>query len=145
LRHVLHAAADTLAARHEWDPAAWRWGDHHGVLFRHLTQNQQLEPLWRGPFPYPGFEATVSPARGRTATHSASWRVVVDFSTTPPTGYGVYPGGQSGNPFHPAFYDGHIDTYLNFEHYRLLNPSGPDAFAPADVGQRMRLVPERVP
>ena len=141
LGHALQATADTLAARHGWRPPNWRWGDHHSVLFRHLTQNRQLEPLWRGPFPYPGFEATVSPARGRTATHSASWRVVIDFSTSPPTGYGVYPGGQSGNPFDPALYDGHIDTYLQFEHYRLLNPSQPADFALDAVESTVDLVP----
>lgn len=129
LTRALEATADTLAARHGWDAAAWRWGNHHRVLFRHLTQSPALDALWRGPYEYPGFDATVSPARGRTATHSASWRMVVDFSTAPPVGYGVYPGGQSGNPFHPTHYDGHLDTYLNFEHYRLRTPPTPEAFA----------------
>ncbi len=141
LRQAMQATADTLAARYGWEPKSWRWGEHHGVLFRHITQNRQLAPLWRGPYPYPGFEATVSPARGRTATHSASWRVVVDFSTAPPAGYGVYPGGQSGNPFDPSLYDGQIDTYLQFEHYRLLNPAAPTAFAPGAVAESVKLVP----
>ena len=141
LGRALQATVDTLSARHQWSPTAWTWGDHHSVLFRHLTQNRQLEPLWRGPYPYPGFEATVSPARGRTATHSASWRVVVDFSTAPPTGYGVYPGGQSGNPFDPSLYDGHLDTYLQFEHYRLLNPSDLAAFPPEAVSERVSFAP----
>jgi penicillin amidase len=141
LGRALQATVDTLSARHQWSPTAWTWGDHHSVLFRHLTQNRQLEPLWRGPYPYPGFEATVSPARGRTATHSASWRVVVDFSTAPPTGYGVYPGGQSGNPFDPSLYDGHLDTYLQFGHYRLLNPSDLAAFPPEAVSERVSFAP----
>lgn len=141
LRHALEATADTLAARYGWDPAQWRWGDHHTVLFRHLTQSAPLRPLWRGPYAYPGFEATVSPARGRTATHSASWRVVVDFSAQPPVGYGVYPGGQSGNPFHPTHYDGHLDTYLNFEHYRLLKPAAPQDLPAEQVASRTAFTP----
>lgn len=143
LSRALEATADSLAVRHGWDPEQWRWGDHHGVLFRHLTQSQSLRALWRGPFEYPGFEATVSPARGRTATHSASWRMVVDFSASPPVGYGVYPGGQSGNPFHPTHYDGHLDAYLNFEHYRLLKPAAPDELSDEAVHGRIELVPSK--
>lgn len=143
LTRALEATADSLAARHGWNPDAWRWGDHHHILFRHLTQSPALDALWRGPFEYPGFEATVSPARGRTATHSASWRMVVDFSASPPEGYGVYPGGQSGNPFHPTHYDGHLDTYLNFEHYRLRKPPHPDALAAEDIDRRVELVPTK--
>lgn len=141
LARALEATVDTLAARHGWNAEQWRWGDHHRILFRHLTQSQALDALWRGPFEYPGFEATVSPARGRTATHSASWRVVVDFSATPTVGYGVYPGGQSGNPFHPTHYDGHLDTYLNFEHYRLRKPNAPGELAPQEIDRRVELVP----
>lgn len=143
LGRALEATADSLAARHGWNAAAWRWGDHHRVLFRHLTQSRALDALWRGPFEYPGFEATVSPARGRTATHSASWRMVVDFSASPPVGYGVYPGGQSGNPFHPRHYDGHLDTYLNFEHYRLRKPSHPGALPAEDIDRQVELVPAK--
>ena len=117
LRSALEAAADTLQQRYGDRPRP-RWGERHKVLFRHLTQTEALEALWRGPVSYPGYDATLSPARGDTATHSAAWRMVVDFSKTPPEGQGIYPGGQSGNPF-SALYDLHLKPYVNFKYYRL--------------------------
>ena len=140
LRLALEATADTLATRYGWDVEAWRWGDHHKVVFRHLTQTAALRSLWRGPIEYPGFASTLSPAGARTTTHSASWRMVVDFSQSPPVGYGVYPGGQSGNPF-SVFYDLHVPTYLAFDYYDLLKPASPDELDPDRVSSRLTLHP----
>lgn len=141
LARALDATADTLAARYGWDVENWRWGEHHNIIFRHLTQSEALRPLWRGPFEYPGFNATLSPARDRMTTHSASWRIVADFSTSSPTAYGVYPGGQSGNPLHPRFYDQHLPTYLGFEYNRLPMPSAPEDM-PSDIrSRRLELLP----
>jgi len=142
LRLALEATADTLAARYGWDVEAWRWGDHHKVLFRHLTQSAALRALWRGPLEHPGFASTLSPAGGRTTTHSASWRMVVDFSQTPPAGYGVYPGGQSGNPF-SVFYDLQMPTYLAFDYYELRKPATPEDLDASMVSSRLTLRPSR--
>jgi penicillin amidase len=140
LRLALEATADTLATRYGWGTASWRWGDHHQIVFRHLTQTAALRALWRGPFAYPGFAETLSPAGGRPTTHSASWRVIVDFSQTPPVGYGVYAGGQSGNPF-SAFYDAQVPAYVQFTHYDLLKPAAPEALEAAVVSSRLTLHP----
>lgn len=140
LRQALAQAADTLAARYGNDRAGWRWGDHHKVVFRHLTRSEALKPLWRGPVEFPGFAETLSPASGFEATHSASWRMVVDFSQTPPQGWGVYPGGQSGNPF-SHFYDLHLPAYVAFEHYALFRPATAGAIPAARVLSTLRLTP----
>lgn len=105
------------AARHTRDDVP-EWGDIHGVEFSHITGAGPLHPLDRGPYPYPGTNETLSPGRGLIVSHSASWRVVVDFSTSPPKAWGVYPGGQSGNPFSPL-YDAHLPAFLNFRYYPL--------------------------
>ncbi|MEZ4701689.1 MAG: penicillin acylase family protein [Rhodothermales bacterium] len=140
LRQALETTVDSLQSRYGWDRARWRWGQHHHVLFRHFTRSEALRPLWRGPYEYPGFASTLSPAGSRLTTHSASWRVVVDFSTQPPTGYGVYPGGPSGNPF-SSLYDAQIETYLRFERYPLAKPAtAADALAGA-VRSRQTLTP----
>ena len=94
------------------------WGREHQILFRHITRSDRLRPLFRGPFPYPGYDETLSPGAGSTVTMSASWRMVVDLSTDPPSAFGVYPGGQSGNPFSPN-YDNGIPTYLAFNYFPL--------------------------
>lgn len=140
MKKALELTAVSLEDEFGWERANWRWGNHHKVIFRHYTRSEALKPLWRGPYEYPGFASTLSPASNRTTTHSASWRMVVDFSTSPPTGYGVYPGGQSGNPFSPN-YDAHIDTFINFEHFELARPVNPEAFPDEDVSSRLTLTP----
>lgn len=139
LRAALAAAADTLAAR--YGGPLPRWGAVHKVLFRHMTQNEALDALWRGPVAYPGYTATLSPARGDTATHSAAWRMVVDFSGERPQGVGIYPGGQSGNPFSPL-YDLHLQAYVDFQPYRLKKPRRASDLSGENVLSRLRLVPE---
>ena len=131
LRQALTAAGDSLRRRYGADPDSWRWGAHHTVEFQHLTRSDRLAALWRGPFPFPGFEDTVSPGGGMTTRHSASWRVVVDFADGEPRAQGVYPGGQSGNPF-SANYDLHLPVYLANGYYDLERPATADALlAPA--------------
>ncbi len=141
LRLALEHTADSLNSTYGWGAAHWRWGDHHKVVFRHFTRSEALGSLWRGPYEYPGFASTLSPARGLTTTHSASWRMVVDFSTQPPTGYGVYPGGQSGNPF-SAYYDKHLDTYLNFKHYSLYRPATVSEFTSDRITSTLSISPQ---
>jgi penicillin amidase len=142
LRHVLEVTADTMAQAYGWAPGDWRWGDHHKLLIRHLSDSDALRPLGRGPYEYPGFASTLSPGRGRPVTHSASQRVIVDFSTTPPTGYGVYPGGQSGRPLDPYFYDTQIPAYLNFEYFLLRTAPTPTQFPREEVRSRLELRPQ---
>ena len=51
------------------------------------------------------------------AVHGPSWRMVV--SLTPQTeAYGIYPGGQNGNPG-SKFYDNGIDKWVQGEYYTL--------------------------
>jgi penicillin amidase len=42
--------------------------------------------------------------------HGPSWRMVVQLDKTWPKAYGLYPGGQSGNPGSPL-YDNMIDGW----------------------------------
>jgi len=79
--------------------------------------------------PYPGYSQTLSPGSGRTVTHSASWRVVLDLEGEQIAGRGIYPGGQSGNPF-SSRYDQFVKDYVAFEHYLLKTPSSPESLKP---------------
>ena len=50
-------------------------------------------------------------------THGPSWRMIV--SLTPETeAWGVYPGGQDGNPG-SKYYDNFIDTWAAGKYYKL--------------------------
>lgn len=140
LRLALDRTADSLRARYGGETEVWRWGDHHKIVFRHLTRSETLRPLWRGPMEYPGFISTLSPAGALMTTHSASWRMVVDFSAEYPVGYGVYPGGASGNPL-SRFYDLQIPAYVGFEHYPLRKPRGPGEFQDDHITSRLNLTP----
>ncbi len=141
LSRALEATADTMAATYGWTPSEWRWGEHHELMLRHLSGSDQLRPLWRGPYAFPGFGTTVLQAPGHTVTHTASQRVIVDFSTTPPRGYGVVPGGQRGDPLDPFFYDTQIPTYLDQEYFDLQMPETPRARSHPNVRAKQVLHP----
>lgn len=50
-------------------------------------------------------------------SHGPSWRMIVHM-TRPVEAYGIYPGGQSGNPGSP-FYDNNIDVWARGSYNRL--------------------------
>lgn len=52
-----------------------------------------------------------------TKSHGPSWRMIVHL-TTNMEAYGVYPGGQSGNPG-SKYYDNFIDTWAKGEYYTI--------------------------
>jgi penicillin amidase len=141
LRRALGATADSLASKYGWTPDVWRWGDHHRVEFRHMSGSERLTPFWRGPYDFPGAASTLLQAPGNPVTHTASQRVIVDFSTTPPTGYGVVPGGQRGRPLDPAFYDTQIPTYLNGDYFDLWTPTAPPQQAHPKVRSTLSMTP----
>ncbi|TAE25463.1 MAG: penicillin acylase family protein [Candidatus Kapaibacterium sp.] len=116
LKTALLQALDTLVADYGSNPEGWTWGRNHKLIIRHLTRAEPLKSLWRGPFPFVGAQATVLPAGSLLTTHSASWRMVVDFASGKPRVSAVYPGGPSGNPF-SKWYDSQISTWLNGKLY----------------------------
>jgi penicillin amidase len=52
-----------------------------------------------------------------THSHGPSWRMIVHL-TSPTEAYGVYPGGQSGNPG-SRFYDNYIDDWVAGKYNKL--------------------------
>lgn len=55
--------------------------------------------------------------------HGPSWRMIVSMQHDKITAYGVYPGGQSGNPG-SKYYAGLLDYWVNGKYYTLnFNPS----------------------
>lgn len=50
-------------------------------------------------------------------TNGPSWRMVVEL-TTPVNAYGVFPGGQDGNPG-SRFYDNFLDNWANGKYFKL--------------------------
>ncbi len=125
-RDLLRLALDKTGEKWKEDGYADRTlGETQSLIVRHITRSEALKSLWRGPYPFPGYKETLSPAKSNPVYSSASWRVVVDFSTSPPTAKGVYPGGQSGNPL-SDHYDLHMQNYVSFTYYPLSLSDNPD-------------------
>lgn len=61
-----------------------------------------------------GWGTTVNAMKGN---HGPSWRMVVEMKDTP-VAYGMYPGGQSGNPG-SKYYDSYVEKWVNEEYYKL--------------------------
>ncbi len=64
------------------------------------------------------------------STHRAgpSWRMVVSLEKTGVKAWGVYPGGQSGNPG-SRYYDNFIDAWANGKYFQLQFQASPDAYS----------------
>ena len=79
---------------------AWEWGRNRHALVRHLLG---LSALSRANVPVQGGPGSVSPSAG-DGNHGASWRMIVELGDTV-RAWGIYPGGQSGNPISPRYAD----------------------------------------
>ena len=87
------------------------WAKYKDTKVEHLAK---LEPFSRFHLPIGGGTHCINATK---SNHGPSWRMIV--SLTPQTeAYGVYPGGQSGNPG-SRFYDNFIDTWVAGKYYTI--------------------------
>ena len=87
------------------------WANYKDTHVEHLAR---LDAFSRLHLPIGGGTHDINAAK---AQHGPSWRMVV--SLTPQTdAYGVYPGGQSGNPG-SRFYDNFVDSWVAGKYYTL--------------------------
>ena len=87
------------------------WALYKDTHVMHLTR---LPALSRLHLPIGGGLHVINATK---ADHGPSWRMVI--SLTPETeAYGVYPGGQEGNPG-SRYYDNFIDSWATGKYYRL--------------------------
>jgi penicillin G amidase len=88
------------------------WTKHKDPTIYHLLRNSVM-PFSRK-IPVGGWSNVINAV---TTTHGPSWRMIVQLSE-PIEAYGVYPGGQDGNPS-SKFYDNFVDTWAAGKYYRL--------------------------
>lgn len=88
------------------------WGKFKDTRVSHLLK---IDPLSRLHLPIGGGVHIINAA---TKVHGPSWRMIVHM-TDEIEAYGVYPGGQSGNPG-SRYYDSFIDTWAAGKYYRIL-------------------------
>ncbi len=89
------------------------WAAYKNTTIFHLLRTNML-PFARQGIVTGGGDEIINATR---FTNGASWRMIVHL-TSPTEAYGVYPGGQSGNPG-SRYYDDFVDQWAKGEYYRL--------------------------
>ena len=93
------------------DPASLNWYQHKNTNIMHISQI----PAFSKTTIHNGGNKNIVNATSKT--HGPSWRMVVELSD-PINAYGVYPGGQSGNPG-SKYFDNFIDNWAGGKYYKL--------------------------
>ncbi|WP_266362248.1 penicillin acylase family protein [Tellurirhabdus rosea] len=106
-------AVDSLQKMHGSLGGKWAWAAHKSTDIRHLIPG--LDALSAMDVQIGGGSSVVNATTERIGP---SWRMVVALGPTP-KGYGVYPGGQSGNPGSP-YYLNLLETWRKGELNELL-------------------------
>ncbi len=118
----------------------YTWGHFYGFLFPNLYGISQFNV---GPIPKGGDFNTPNDASGvgpnNYPTGGQSWIMVVNM-TNISNSYGVYPGGQSGNPASPL-YSNYINDWINGTYLPLLFINSPKAFTSGQVMDILTLTP----
>ncbi|HEX4849977.1 MAG TPA: penicillin acylase family protein, partial [Puia sp.] len=87
------------------------WAKYKATRINHLAR---LTPFGRMDLPIGGGSNCINAAK---EDHGPSWRMIVQLGPVTEA-YGVYPGGQSGNPGSP-YYDSFVDTWVAGKYYLL--------------------------
>ncbi|QIH33429.1 penicillin acylase family protein [Sphingobacterium sp. DR205] len=89
-----------------------RWGDLNIVNIMHLTNIKAFSKMGIHSSGHPYAINAISKSWG------PSWRMIVELGETP-KGYGIYPGGQSGN-IGSKYYDNFVKDWSEGRYYELL-------------------------
>ncbi|MCU7549172.1 penicillin acylase family protein [Chitinophagaceae bacterium LB-8] len=89
------------------------WWKHKNPTIYHLLKSS-LMPFARTGIKVGGWNNTLNAV---TSTHGPSWRMIVHL-TSPTEAYGIYPGGQSGNPG-SKYYDNFVSNWAAGKYYPL--------------------------
>jgi penicillin amidase len=98
--------------------APYTWGGYKATSIQHMLR---LNPFGIYNVPIGGGRGIVNATSER---HGPSWRMVVELSD-PVNVWGVYPGGQSGNPG-SAYYDNQVDAWAAGKPYQLQKLADPE-------------------
>ena len=91
----------TLKTHGEPDAGGWRWDRIRHATIYHLLRLPAFSAL---NVPVQGGQSTLNPSSGR-GDFGPSWRMVVELGPEV-RGWGIYPGGQSGNPASSRYLSG---------------------------------------
>lgn len=110
---------ETVKKLKEWETenGDYNWQNYKKPYVGHLLQ--ALPAFSRQDIPIGGDGSSVN---AMTRNHGPSWRMIVEMEDTPKA-YGIYPGGQSGNPG-SKYYDNFLDDWAkgNYLPIELMYP-----------------------
>jgi penicillin amidase len=91
---------------------SWQWWKHNGSTINHLLNIEALnEPRLKN-------KGSSQSPNAVSGTHGPSWRMVTQMSN-PVKAWGVYPGGQTGNPASKG-YNAFIKDWAEGSYYELI-------------------------
>jgi penicillin G amidase len=108
---ALNCTTDSLAKEEKENGLVW-W-KHKKPTIYHLLRTAVL-PFAYTDMPVGGWSNTINAIK---STHGPSWRMIVHLTATTEA-YGVYPGGQSGNPG-SKYYQNFVDSWIKGKYYTL--------------------------
>ncbi|MFY0652732.1 MAG: penicillin acylase family protein [Cyclobacteriaceae bacterium] len=107
------SALDSLEAWKERNGKDYVWYEFKNTSIYHLLE---LKPFSRETIKVGGGNNVVNAV---TSKFGPSWRMVVELGGNKVSGWGVYPGSQTGNPGNPA-YGSMIDSWAKGEYFPLV-------------------------
>lgn len=131
------AYAQTVSSYGDPDGGGWRWSKLWTVRVPHLLR---LPGFASPPAAVQGGPSTLSPS-SRGQDFGASWRMVVQLGPTVHA-WGIYPGGQSGNPASPRYLD-HFERWSQGQLDSLRFPPTADSLGDGETSARLVLSPGR--
>ena len=118
---LVAAYAETVRRHGPPDGGGWRWDTIRHDNIYHLLRIPALSAL---EVPVQGGSSTLNPSSG-TGTFGPSWRMVVELAAEI-RAWGIYPGGQSGNPASSRYVD-RVSTWSEGQLDTLFVPRTPAA------------------
>jgi penicillin amidase len=109
---MISAVLDSLSKTH--NGLEWYKYDKPGIYHLLDKSKKDLLPFDRPNLHTGGAGDIVNAING---SHGPSWRMIVQLTSTTDA-YGLYPGGQSGNPG-SKYYDNFIDYWVEGKYYKL--------------------------
>ena len=122
LRKSFSTGVKNIEAWKEKKGMSPQWADYKDGIISHLLRQDALSYHVR----HGGNRAVVN---AHTRTHGPSWRMVVSLEKSGIKAWGVYPGGQSGNPGSP-YYNSMIEPWTKAKYYTLHFTATPDLLSP---------------
>ncbi|MBK6935523.1 MAG: penicillin acylase family protein [Chitinophagaceae bacterium] len=98
----------------EENPAEWYGVNRAGIYHIADASKKSLLPFARTKLHIGGSSDIINAVKG---SHGPSWRMIIQL-TTPTEAYGIYPGGQSGNPG-SKYYDNFVDGWVEGKYNKL--------------------------